>query len=158
MLCQMPPPTANSSFSRITLSGSGRGNSCSRSGVIVWRNSLISVRQSSSVRSRGHSAASGSQQVIGSFPWSFPLCGGLTRQPSTVATFSQPKRCFQKAPFAASASRRGRLLSTAVVPLCLQKVDPCPLFGHSASLRPTHGFSVAQDDPKGRSSPSAAGI
>ena len=33
--------------------------------VVAWRNSLISVRQSSSVRSRGHSAASGSQQLIG---------------------------------------------------------------------------------------------
>jgi len=59
------PPTANSSFSRITLSGSSRGNSGSRSGVIAWRNSLISVRQSSSVRSSGHSAASGSQHVTG---------------------------------------------------------------------------------------------
>ena len=71
------PPKANSSFSRITLSDSGRGNSGSRSGVIALRNSLISVRQSSSVRSRGHSACSGSQQVIGSIPSSLPLCGGF---------------------------------------------------------------------------------
>ena len=39
------PPTANSSFSRITLSGSSCGNSGSWSGVIAWRNSLISVRR-----------------------------------------------------------------------------------------------------------------
>jgi len=58
--------------------------------VIAWRNSLISVRQSSSVRSRGHSAESGSQQVIGSIPSSFPLCGGLTRKHNTVATYSLP--------------------------------------------------------------------
>jgi len=68
------PLTANSSLSRITLSGWSRGGSGSRSGVIKWRNSLISVRQSSSVRSSGHSAASGSQQVIGGIlPSSFPL-------------------------------------------------------------------------------------
>src|SRR6516225_6871970 len=68
------PLTANSSLSRITLSGWSRGGGGSRSGVIKWRNSLISVRQSSSVRSSGHSAASGSQQVIGSIlPSSFPL-------------------------------------------------------------------------------------
>jgi len=79
------PPTANSSFSRITLSGSICGDSDSRPGVIAWRNSLISVRQSSSVRSRGHSASSGSQQVIGSIPSSFPLCDGLTRKHNTVA-------------------------------------------------------------------------
>jgi hypothetical protein len=34
-------------------------------GGITRRNSLISVQQSSSVSSRGHSVASGSQQVIG---------------------------------------------------------------------------------------------
>jgi len=33
-------------------------------GVIACRNSLTGVRQSSPVRSRGHSAANGSQQVI----------------------------------------------------------------------------------------------
>ena len=82
------PRTANSSFSRITLSDSGQGNTGSESRVIAWCNSLISVRQSSSVRSRGHSASSGSQQVIGSIPSSFPLCGGLPRvldsQPTTL--------------------------------------------------------------------------
>jgi hypothetical protein len=50
------------------------GNSGSRSGVIAWRNSLISLRQSSSVRSRGHSASSGSQQVIrGTFRRDFDI-------------------------------------------------------------------------------------
>src|SRR5215469_13637242 len=78
------PPTANSSFSRITLNDSGQGNTASRSGVIAWRNSLISVRQSSSVNSRGHSVSSGSQQVIGSIPSSFPLLWGFD------SSFAQP--------------------------------------------------------------------
>ena len=67
-------PMANSSFSRITLNGSNCGGSGARSGVIKWRNSLISVRQLSSVRSRGHSAASGSQQLIrGTFRRDFDI-------------------------------------------------------------------------------------
>ena len=105
------PPTANSSFSRITLSGSSRGNSGSWSGVIAWRNSLISVRQSSSVRSRGHSAESGSQQVIGSIPSSFPLCGGLTRKHNTVVLAAgssiKPRRSLCRNPVNEAHRARG---------------------------------------------------
>jgi hypothetical protein len=79
------PPTANSTFSRITFSSSSRGNSGSRSGVIAWRNSRISVRQSSSVRSRGHSAASGSQQVTGASFHRFRRSWARLEAPSRAA-------------------------------------------------------------------------
>jgi hypothetical protein len=84
------PPTANSSFSRITLSGSSRGNRGSQSGVIAWRNKLNqlpAVRPRSA--SRGHSAASGSQQVIRTIPSSIPACGGLTGKHNPI--FAPPR-------------------------------------------------------------------
>jgi len=111
------PPTANSSFSRITLSGSSRGNSGSWSGVIAWRNSLISVRQSSSVRSRGHSAESGSQQVIGSIPSSFPLCGGLTRKHNTVV-LAAGSSIKPEAIALPQSSERGTPRARRLPPLC----------------------------------------
>jgi len=80
------PPTANSSFSRISLSDSGQGNTGCRSGVITWRNS---VRQSSSVRSRGILPPAG-HNSSSEASLHFPLCGGLTRKRNTVAIFSLP--------------------------------------------------------------------
>ena len=97
--CQMPPPTANSSFSRITSSSPSGGNTRSRSGVIARRNSLISVQQSSSVRSRGHSAASGSQQLIGWHPFIISaLCGGLIQSVTRLAHSFSPA-LFPEGPF-----------------------------------------------------------
>src|SRR6516165_5803578 len=72
--CTVGSPCPSWNFSRIHFQRFGRGDSVSRSGVIAWHNSFTSVRQWCSVRSRGHWAASGSQQVIGSI-------GSLFRPP-----------------------------------------------------------------------------